>query len=109
MRTINTSGGPKQYDSNRPGHVNTSDLLEPPQMRYEDEEPDILTVLPAGDWCAVVEGVAVPMPVWVVLDDASMYGVVVGVDGCIDLTADVEKHPNFSGYKQANNRQGETK
>jgi hypothetical protein len=106
---LNTTTGPKEYGRDRPGHtLNTSRVVEE-DLVYEDESPDILTVLPAGDWCAVVGGVAVPMPVWVVLDDASMYGVVVGTDGRIDLNADVEKHPLFSGYKQANNRQGETK
>ncbi len=111
MRTINTTSGPVlvEADSGRPGHVvNTSRVVEE-DLTYVDEEPAILAVVSAGDWCALIADEAVPMPVWVVLDDASMYGVVVGVDGCIDLTADVEKHPNFSGYKQANNRQGETK
>ena len=100
---LNTTDGPKVVPRGEVGHINTSDLLEPPQMRYEDEEPDILTVLPAGDWCAVVEGVAVPMPVWVVLDDASMYGVVVGEDGRINLTTgNVEELAGFTGYAQTN-------
>ncbi len=109
MRTINTSDGPREYDPTRPGHVvNTSRILEE-DLVYEDEEPAILAVVSAGDWCAVVEGVAVPMPLWVLLDDGSVYGVVIGEDGRIDLTADVEKHPHFTGYKQANINEGVTK
>jgi hypothetical protein len=112
MRTINTSSGPVsvEADFGRPGHVvNTTAVVEE-NLTYVDESPEILTVLPAGDWCAVIEGVAVPMPVWVVLDDASMYGVVVGVDGCIDLTTgNVEELDGFTGYAQTKANEGVAK
>ncbi len=102
---LNTSSGPVPYDRSRPGHtVNTSDILEPPQMQYLDEPPEILSVMPAGDWKALVGDEVVALVAFVALDDASMYGVAVGEDGRIDLTENnVEKHPGFSGYKQANN------
>ncbi len=108
MRTINTTRGPVEVPRGEARHINTTAVVEE-NLQYLDEEPEILAVVSAGDWCALIADEAVPMPVWVVLDDASMYGVVVGVDGCIDLNSDVEKHPYFSGYKKANNRQGETK
>ncbi len=104
MRTINTSDGPKQYDPTRPGHtLNTSRVVEE-DLTYLDEEPAILAVVSAGDWCAEIAGEAVPVLAFVVLDDASMYGVAVGADGLVDLYNSVEQHPHFTGYKQANNR-----
>ncbi len=101
---VNTTHGPQEVPRGEARHINTSDILEPPLMTYEDEEPAILAVVSAGDWCAVVEGVAVPMPLWVLLDDGSVHGVVLGSNGRIDLTDSVEQHPHFTGYKQANNR-----
>jgi hypothetical protein len=102
LRTINTRDGPKQYDPTRPGHtLNTSAVVEE-NLTYVDEAPEILAVVSAGDWCALIADEAVPMPVWVVLDDASMYGVVVGVDGRIDLSNSVETRPGFTGYEQTN-------
>ncbi len=96
--TINTTNGPREYDPARPGHVvNTSRILEE-DLVYEDEEPAILAVVSAGDWCAVVGGVAVSMPVWVALDDGSVYGVVIGKDGLLDLLDSVERFPNFVRY-----------
>ncbi len=104
MRTINTSDGPREYDPTRPGHVvNTSDVVEPPQMQYLDEEPDILAVLPGGDWCAEIAGEAVPVLAVVVLDDASMYGVAVGADGLLDPLDSVENNPNFVRYSRGAN------
>ncbi len=102
MRTINTSGGPKQYDP-RPGHtLNTSRLTEE-DLTYEDAEPEILAVVPGGDWCAVIAGEAVPVVAFVVLDDASMFGVAVGSNGLINLTTgNVEELAGFTGYEQTN-------
>ncbi len=111
MRTINTTSGPVlvEADSGRPGHVvNTSRVVEE-DLTYVDEEPAILAVVSAGDWCAVVEGVAVPMPLWVLLDDGSVYGVVIGKDGLLDPLDSIEKHPHFTGYEQANFNEGVTK
>jgi hypothetical protein len=103
LRTINTSDGPKQYDPTRPGHtLNTSAVVEE-DLQYLDEEPEIIAVLPGGDWCAVIAGEAVPVVAFVALDDASVYGVAVGVDGLINLTTgNVEELDGFTGYKQAN-------
>jgi len=72
-------------------------------MTYENEEPEVLDVVSAGDWCAEIEGVAVPMPLWVALDDGSVYGVVIGKDGLLDPLYSVEKHPGFTGYTQVHN------
>ncbi len=100
MRTINTSGGPKQYDPARPGHVvNTSRLLEE-DLVYEDEGAEIIAVLPGGSWCAEIAGEAVPLVVFVVLDDASMFGVAVGSNGLIDPLDSVENNPNFVRYSR---------
>jgi hypothetical protein len=97
---LNTTHGPQEYDPTRPGHtLNTSRLLEE-DLTYVDEEPQILAVLPANDWCAVVEGVAVPMPLWVVLDDGSAYGVAVDEGGRVNLSNNVETRPGFDGYAQ---------
>ncbi len=100
---LNTTSGPVAYDRDRPEHVvNTSRCVEE-DLQYLDEEPAILAVVSAGGWCAIVEGVAVPLVVWTVLDDGSVYGVAVGADGRIDLTDSMEQHPHFTGYEQANN------
>ncbi len=99
MRTINTSDGPKQYDPTRPGHtLNTSAVVEE-DLQYLDEEPEIIAVLPGGDWCAVIAGEAVPLVAFVALDTGRMYGVAVGSNGLIDLTdGNVENNPNFVRY-----------
>jgi hypothetical protein len=72
-------------------------------MQYVDEEPEIVAVLPATDWQAVIGGEPVALVAFVALDDGRMQGVVVGEDGRIDLTENVEKHPAWSGYVQTNN------
>ncbi len=69
-------------------------------MVYEDESPDILTVLPGGAWQAEIAGEAVPLVVFVVLDDASMFGVAVGSNGLIDPLDSVENNPNFVRYSR---------
>ncbi len=101
---INTTAGPVEYDRSRPGHVvNTSRVVEE-DMQILDEAEEIIAVLPAAGWAAAVGEELVALVAFVALDDASMYGVAVGEDGRIDLTENnVEKHPGFSGYKQANN------
>ena len=104
MRVMNTTAGPVEYDRSRPGHtVNTSDILEPPKMEYTDEEPEILTVVPATGWCAVVGEKLVALIAFVAMDDGKLYGVAVGEDGRIDLTNSAELHPGFTGYKLATN------
>jgi hypothetical protein len=72
-------------------------------LNYLDEEPEILAVLPATGWQAVVGGEAVGLVAFVALDDGRMHGVAVGDDGRVDLTNSVEQHPGFTGYKQATN------
>ncbi len=101
---INTTSGAIPRPEERAGHtLNTSRILEE-DLRYEDEEPEILAVLPGAGWCAVIGEGAVPLVVFVALDSGKMHGVVVGAeDGRIDLTNNVEDHPGFTGYEQANN------
>ena len=108
MRTINTSDGPKQYDPTRPGHtLNTSRVVEE-DLIFEDEVPEIIAVVPGGGWQAVIGDEAVALVAFVALDSGKMHGVAIGEDGLIDLTADVEKHPNFSGYIPTKANEGET-
>jgi hypothetical protein len=99
---LNTTTGAVEVPRGTRSHINTTAVLEPPLMAYEDESPEIISVLSAAGWQAVIADEAVPLVVWVALDTGRMHGVVVGVNGCIDLNADVEKHPHFTGYKQAN-------
>ncbi len=97
MRTLNTTSGPVEYDPPRSGHINTSRVVEE-DLTYEGEEPEIIAVVPGGDWCAEISGEAVPVVVFVALDTGRMHGVAVGANGLIDLNADVEDNPNFVRY-----------
>ncbi len=108
MRIINTSNGPVEIGPDQqpsgPEHtVNTSHALEE-NLAYEDEDLEVLAVLPAGGWYALIEGKAgaraVRLAAFVALDTGKMYGVAVGEDGLIDLEeGNVEKHPGFIGYR----------
>jgi hypothetical protein len=97
---MNTSSGPVSVDPDTPRHINTSRVTDE-DMRYEDEEEEIISVVPAARWCAVVGERRLPLVCFVALDDASMYGVVIGEDGKVGLTNSVEQHPGFTGYEQA--------
>jgi len=100
---LNTTNGPRNVDPNPHRHIATTRIYEE-DMRYEDEEPEIISVLPAVGWCAVIGGKSIPLVAFVALDDARMHGVAVGADGRINLTEDVETLPaGFSGYVQTNN------
>jgi hypothetical protein len=102
-----TRGGPAEVPRGTresTGHVTNTTRIFEEDLVYEDASPDILAVLPGGGWCAVVDGDAIPLVCWVALDSGTMHGVVLGENGLIDLTdGNVEKHPNFTGYKQVNN------
>ena len=104
VRTINTSNGPVVVDPDPPRHINTSSILEE-DMQYLDGAPEIISVLPATGWHAVVGGEAVALIAFVAMDDGRMHGVAVDEDGRVDLTEDVEKHPAFSGYVQTNHKE----
>ena len=108
---LNTTNGPAAVPRGIGERViNTSEVLEPPQMQYVDEpeEPEILSVLPATGWSALVGGVTVPLVVWVAEDTGRLYGVVPGEDGRIDLVeGDVEQRDGFTGY--VNNNDSEEK
>jgi hypothetical protein len=97
---LNTTSGPIPVPGREPTrhHVNTSRVVEE-DMTYLDEEPEILSVLPAGDWQAVVNGQHIPLIAFVAMDSGKMHGVVVGPDGRVDLTEDnVETYAGFSSY-----------
>lgn len=104
--TINTTRGAIPRPEERPGHtLNTSRVLEE-DLVYEDEEPEILAVLPGVGYHAVVKGGdgerAVPLVAFVALDSGKMHGVAVGANGLIDLTENVEDLDGFVRYEQAN-------
>ncbi len=100
---VNTTNGPVEVPrGTRERVVNTSRVVEE-DLAYLDEEPEILAVVPGNGWCAVVGEAAVPLVAWVAMDSGRMYGAVVGEDGFIDLTHNVEDRPGFAGYRQANN------
>jgi hypothetical protein len=109
MRVMNTTAGPVVFDRSRPGHVvNTSRVVEE-DMRALDEPPEILSVMPAGDWRAVVGDELVVLVAFVALDSGQLYGVAVGPRGRVDLTENnVETYAGFTGYIQTNNEPKET-
>lgn len=111
MRTINTTSGPVEVPKGAREHVvNTSDILEPPQMQYVDEPPAVEQVLNAAGWAAIFEdGHREDLIFWCVLDDASVHGVVLGRDGLIDLTENAEDLDGFQKYGQANTNHKEEK
>ncbi len=82
--------------------VNTSRVVDE-DMVYEDEEPEIIAVLPAAGWCAAVGEALVPLVAFVALDSAKLYGVAVGNDGKVDLEDNIEDAVDFNGYHQATN------
>jgi hypothetical protein len=102
---LNTTNGPQNVDPNPHRHIATTRIYEE-DMVYTDEDPEILSVMPAGDWRAVVEGEPVPLVAFVALDDGKLYGVVVGPRGRVDLTEDnAEDLAGFSGYRKVNELQ----
>ena len=100
---LNTTTGPAAVPRGTREHViNTSRVTEE-NMQYLDEEPEIIAVLPATGWHAVVGDGAVPLVAWVAEDSGRMYGASLGDDGRIDLVAgDVEALPGFVRYEQVN-------
>ena len=93
-----------------PAHtINTSAVVEE-NLEYidEPEEPEILAVLPGGDYHAVLEQEdvqrTVPLVAWVAEDSGRMYGVALGEDGRVELLeGDVEKLDGFVRYEKTNN------
>ncbi len=101
MGIVNTTNGPVEIDDRTPGrHINTTQILEEPDLVYEDDPPEITHVLPGGDWCALVDGVAQPLVAWVVLDDGTMYGVAVNDEGRVDANDNVEDLDGFIRYEK---------
>lgn len=101
---LNTTSGPVEVPKGSREHVvNTSRVVEE-DLVNTDEGPEILAVLPAAGWCAVIAEDAVPLVAFVALDSGRMYGVPIGEDGRVDLVdGDVEKHEGFVRYEQASN------
>ena len=100
---LNTTHGPQEVPRGTRSHINTSAILEPPLMSYEDEEPEIASVVSAAGWCAVIADEAVPLPLWVLLDDGSVYGAAIGEDGLLAPLDNVENNPNFVRYSRGAN------
>ena len=102
---INTTTGPVAVPKGTREHViNTSRVTEE-NMQYLDEEPEIIAVLPATGWVAVLGETVVPLAAWVAEDSGRMYGVSLGDDGRIDLVeGDAEKLAGFVRYEQVNNK-----
>ena len=100
-RIVNTTSGPREIgDANDVYHrVNRSDIFEPPQMVYLDEEDDIVHVLSGGDWAAELEGgQLLDLVVWVVLESGTTYGVAIGDDGKVDLFRRADEEIGFKRY-----------
>jgi hypothetical protein len=107
MAVVNTTCGPVEVGSTAYEQINTSRIIEE-DMSFEDEETEIISVLPATGWQAVIEDPAdtrtIPLVVWVAEDTGRLYGVGLGEDGRIDLVEnDVEKLDGFFRYEQINN------
>jgi hypothetical protein len=100
---VNTTNGPVPVPKGDRGEhvVNTSRIVEE-DLVYTDEEPEIISVVPATGWHAVLGAELVPLVAFVGMDSGQMYGVVVDEDGLIDLTRSVEDRESFAGYRQAN-------
>ncbi len=97
---VNTTGGPREPTPTPGRHVNTSRIVEE-DLEYLDEEPEIAHVLPGGDWCALVDGRLVSLVAWVVLADATMYGVAGDrpeKGGTFALDEGVGEREGFRGY-----------
>ncbi len=100
-----TRGGPAEVPRGTRSHVNTSDILEPPKMVYEDESPEVVQVLNAAGWAATFEdGHHEELIFWCVLDDETVHGVALDEGGRVNLSDNVETRPHFSGYKQNNHQ-----
>jgi hypothetical protein len=104
---VTGSGHPGEDTSPPRGFIATTDIYEPkPEgtMVYadeEDEEPEIIAVLPATGWTAAFEnGHHEPLVAFVVLDDGKAYGVAIGEDGKIDATNSVEEIDGFQRYEK---------
>jgi hypothetical protein len=98
LSPINTSSGPQDVPREGSRYVVTTRAIEE-DLRYTDEESEIVHVLPATGWCARVGGGEVPLVAWVVLDDTTTYGVAVGeMDGKVDVNENVEDREGFQGY-----------
>jgi hypothetical protein len=72
-------------------------------LNYLDEEPEIVSVVPATGWAAAVGESLVRLVVFVALDSGQLYGVAVGADGKVDLEESIEDAVDFNGYHQVNN------
>ena len=57
---LNTTNGPQNVDPNPHKNIATTRIYEE-DMTYIDEPPEIVSVLPAGDWQAVVNGQQIPL------------------------------------------------
>ena len=91
-----------ETEEDRQHRVNTSGIYElPPRgtlIDADEEEPEIIAVIPATGWLARFEnGSTETLVAFVAWDDASMRGVS-GNARRINLEDSVENRPGFAGY-----------
>ncbi len=100
---INTTAGPVEGGPGAGHVINTSRIVEEGLTYTDEPEAEIVSVLPAPGWCAVVGEQLVPLVAFAALDDGKMHGVVVGEDGKIDLVeGNVEDRAGFVRYEKTN-------
>ncbi len=96
---LNTTHGPQEVPRGTRSPINTTAILEPPQMQYLDEPPEVVQVLNAAGWAATFEdGHHEGLLFWCLLDDETVHGVLLGEDGRINLSNNVETRSGFTGY-----------
>jgi len=77
--------------------VQTSEIYE--VMEDLDGGDEIVHVLPGGDWFAeFADGHREPLVLWTVMDDGTVYGVVVGEDGSVNANESVVDRQDFEKY-----------
>jgi hypothetical protein len=104
MMVLNTTHGPQEVPRGTRSPINTTSLLEPPQLQYLDEPPEVVQVLNAAGWAATFEdGHHEELLFWCLLDDETVHGVALDEDGRINLSNNVENNQNFVRYSRGAN------
>jgi len=102
---LNTTRGPVEYGPPRPGHINTSDILEPPKLEYLDEPAEIVHVLSARGYVAAFkDGHREDLVFWAVDDAGEVFGVTLNDEGRVDL-ARVSDREGFVRYEKTNDKE----
>ena len=104
---MNTSNGPVAVERGPgAGHViNTSDILEPPQMQYVDEPAEVAHVLSGAGYAATFEdGHREDLVFWVVDDEGAVFGATLSDEGRAGL-ASVEDRAGFVMYERTSDKE----